>query len=115
MLIDAAGNEHEPAQPPCRIVSLVPSLTELLFALDLQGELVGRTDFCIEPEGRIEQIAVVGGTKTADMAKLLALTTRPTTSGGGARGVARQGGSLDVGKIVGDFNYTVLVEYHVFL
>jgi ABC-type Fe3+-hydroxamate transport system substrate-binding protein len=76
VLIDAAGNEHEPAQPPCRIVSLVPSLTELLFALDLQGELVGRTDFCIEPEGRIEQIAVVGGTKTADMAKLLAL--KPT-------------------------------------
>ncbi|MFP6706773.1 MAG: helical backbone metal receptor [Alphaproteobacteria bacterium] len=76
MLIDAAGNEHEPAQSPCRIVSLVPSLTELLFDLDLQDELVGRTDFCIEPEGRVEKVAAVGGTKTADLERLLAL--KPT-------------------------------------
>ena len=76
MLIDAAGNEHQPASQPCRIVSLVPSLTELLFALDLQGELVGRTDFCIEPEGRVETVPVVGGTKTVDLEKLQAL--KPT-------------------------------------
>lgn len=76
MLIDAAGNEHEPAHGPVRIVSLVPSLTELLFALDLTEQLVGRTDFCIEPAGQVETVPVVGGTKTADMDKLLAL--KPT-------------------------------------
>jgi ABC-type Fe3+-hydroxamate transport system substrate-binding protein len=73
LLIDAAGNEHEPSLEPARIVSLVPSLTELLFALELEGELVGRTEFCIEPQGRVETVPVVGGTKTAQMDKLLAL------------------------------------------
>ncbi len=73
MLIDAAGNEHSAVSGAVRIISLVPSLTELLYALDLQDQLVGRTDFCIEPEGRVEAIPVVGGTKTSDMEKLLAL------------------------------------------
>ena len=72
-LIDAVGNRHRPAQGPVRIVSLVPSLTELLFALDLQDQLVGRTAFCIEPAGRIEAVAVVGGTKTSELDKLMAL------------------------------------------
>ncbi len=72
-LTDAVGNRHTPAQGPARIVSLVPSLTELLFALDLQDQLVGRTAFCIEPEGRIESVPVVGGTKTSELDKLMAL------------------------------------------
>ncbi|MDP6689880.1 MAG: cobalamin-binding protein, partial [Alphaproteobacteria bacterium] len=62
MLIDAVGNRHEAVGAPARIVSLVPSLTELLFALDLQEQLVGRTAFCIEPEGQVETIPVIGGT-----------------------------------------------------
>lgn len=73
MLIDAAGNKHPTANGAVRIISLVPSLTELLFALELQDQLVGRTDFCIEPAGRVEAVPVVGGTKTAHMEKLLAL------------------------------------------
>ena len=72
-LIDAVGNRHVPAQGAVRIVSLVPSLTELLFALDLQDQLVGRTAFCIEPAGRVETVPVVGGTKTSDMDRLMAL------------------------------------------
>ncbi|MDA1100094.1 MAG: helical backbone metal receptor [Proteobacteria bacterium] len=75
-LIDAVGNRHASAQGPVRIVSLVPSLTELLFALDLQDQLVGRTAFCIEPAGRIEAVPVVGGTKTFELDKLMAL--KPT-------------------------------------
>lgn len=72
-LIDADGNRHDPALGPVRIISLVPSLTELLFALDLQDQLVGRTAFCIEPAGRVETIPVVGGTKTSELATLMAL------------------------------------------
>jgi ABC-type Fe3+-hydroxamate transport system substrate-binding protein len=72
-LFDAVGNRHRPAQEPVRIVSLVPSLTELLFALDLQEQLVGRTAFCIEPAGRIEAVPVLGGTKTFELDKLMAL------------------------------------------
>ena len=76
MLIDAAGNRHAPALGLTRIVSLVPSLTELLFALELQDTIVGRTNFCIEPEGQVGSIPVVGGTKTFDVKELIAL--RPT-------------------------------------
>ncbi len=46
-----------------RIVSLVPSLTELLIDLDCTEHLVGRTRFCIHPEKKVEQIPIVGGTK----------------------------------------------------
>jgi len=73
VLIDAVGNRHAPFNGPARIVSLVPSLTELLFALDLQAQVVGRTAFCIEPDGQVDAIPVVGGTKTSEIDKLAAL------------------------------------------
>ena len=49
-----------------RIVSLVPSLTELCFDLGLGEKLCGRTDYCIAPKGRVEAIASVGGPKSVD-------------------------------------------------
>ena len=73
VLIDADGNEHAPSTGQVRIISLVPSLTELLFAMGLGDNVVGRTAFCIEPMGRIEDVPVVGGTKTSEMDKLVAL------------------------------------------
>ena len=76
MLIDAAGYRHVTATETPRIVSLVPSLTELLFALDLRNNIVGRTNFCIEPEDHVASVPVVGGTKTFDVGDILAL--RPT-------------------------------------
>jgi ABC-type Fe3+-hydroxamate transport system substrate-binding protein len=51
-----------PRRPP-RIISLVPSQTELLFDLGLEAETVGRTKFCIHPAGKVAQIPSVGGTK----------------------------------------------------
>ena len=75
-MIDAAGNRHAPAPKITRIVSLVPSLTELLFALELRDTIVGRTNFCIEPKGQVGSIPTVGGTKTFDVEELVAL--RPT-------------------------------------
>lgn len=56
-----------------RIVSLVPSLTELLCALGLAGELVGRTGFCIHPKEAVRHIPKVGGTKDVNLAKVRSL------------------------------------------
>jgi ABC-type Fe3+-hydroxamate transport system substrate-binding protein len=46
-----------------RIISLVPSLTELLIDLGLQGQLIGRTRFCIHPAEAVSDIPIIGGTK----------------------------------------------------
>ena len=59
-----------------RIVSLVPSLTELVFALGLGPLLVGRTGFCVHPAAEVAGVPKLGGTKQVDEAALLAL--RPT-------------------------------------
>lgn len=53
--------------PPQRIVSLVPSQTELLFDLGLEGHIAGRTKFCVHPASKIEAVQVVGGTKKLRM------------------------------------------------
>ena len=56
-----------------RIVSLCPSLTELVFALDAGDALVGRTRFCVQPHGAVEQIEKVGGTKNPRIDRIVAL------------------------------------------
>ena len=71
--IDAAGQHHAPA-PSARIVSLVPSLTELLFDLDLGAQVVGRTRYCTEPAAGVSTVPDVGGTKRPDLNRLTALT-----------------------------------------
>lgn len=48
---------------PQRIVSLVPSQTELLFYLGLTDQIVGITKFCIHPQPLVKQKTVIGGTK----------------------------------------------------
>ena len=49
--------------PPCRIISLVPSLTELLYYLGLGKYVVGITRFCVLPEAKIPKPKIIGGTK----------------------------------------------------
>ena len=56
-----------------RIASLVPSLTELLFALGLGPQLVARTGFCIHPADAVRAVPKVGGTKDVNLAKLMRL------------------------------------------
>jgi ABC-type hemin transport system substrate-binding protein len=56
-----------------RIVSLVPSLTELVFWLGRGKLLVGRTRFCVEPAGEVERVPVVGGTKNPKVERIVAL------------------------------------------
>lgn len=73
LLVDAAGMVHRPAPAGARIVSLVPSITELLFDLDLGEAVVGRTAFCVHPVERVRSARSVGGTKQVELAKLDAL------------------------------------------
>ena len=75
-LRDAAGTLHTPAQGASRIVSLVPSITELVCDLGLSSRLVGRTGFCIHPRDVVRAIPKVGGTKAVEIEKIRAL--RPT-------------------------------------
>jgi len=56
-----------------RIVSLVPSLTELLCQLGLRDQLVGRTGFCIHPRDALRDVPRVGGTKDVDVERVRAL------------------------------------------
>jgi ABC-type Fe3+-hydroxamate transport system substrate-binding protein len=58
---------------PGRIISLVPSLTELVFFLGMGNRLVGRTRFCIHPEQQIGGVEIIGGTKNPRIEKIKAL------------------------------------------
>ncbi|WP_109480031.1 helical backbone metal receptor [Paraburkholderia sp. C35] len=71
--VDAAGVEHAKAAPGARIVSLVPSITELLFALKLDAQIVGRTGFCVHPRDKVRSVPKVGGTKAVKIDAVRAL------------------------------------------
>jgi len=62
-VIDQLGNEVAFNYPPKRIVSIVPSQTELLFDLGLDEEVVGITKFCIHPIEKFASKTKIGGTK----------------------------------------------------
>lgn len=66
LFIDKTGFEIEILKPPVRIISLVPSLTELLFDLGLNDRIVGITKFCVHPEFALRSKVKVGGTKEFD-------------------------------------------------
>lgn len=57
------GRRVNVPEAPERIISLVPSQTELLYDLGLEVEVVGITKFCIHPEHWRKEKAIVGGTK----------------------------------------------------
>lgn len=59
--------------PPKRVISLVPSQTELLFDLGLDKEIVGITKFCIYPVDKVKNKTLVGGTKTLHIDRIHAL------------------------------------------
>ena len=56
-----------------RIVSLCPSLTELVFDLGAGEELVGRTKFCVHPAKLVDGVEKVGGTKNPKVARIIEL------------------------------------------
>jgi ABC-type Fe3+-hydroxamate transport system substrate-binding protein len=56
-----------------RIISLCPSLTELVFALDRGEDLVGITDYCVHPAEGVRGIERVGGTKNPRVGRIIEL------------------------------------------
>lgn len=70
---DQMGRTISIEWPPKRIVSLVPSQTELLFDLGLDAEVVGITKFCVHPEQWFRSKRRVGGTKKLDFTKIAEL------------------------------------------
>ena len=58
---------------PQRIVSVVPSQTELLFDLGLDEEITGITKFCIHPANKVKRKPIVGGTKTLHLDQIHSL------------------------------------------
>ena len=73
ILTDQLGTTHSFAVSPQRIVSLVPSQTELLFHLGLENQIVGITKFCVHPKHLKNSKTIVGGTKTIHIDKIKAL------------------------------------------
>ena len=63
VVIDQMNRKVEFNFPPQRIVSLVPSQTELLFDLGLDEQVVGVTKFCVHPQSWLKTKTNVGGTK----------------------------------------------------
>lgn len=70
---DQMGRQVAVPFPPRRIVSLVPSQTELLFELGLGERVVGVTKFCTHPTEARQQAAVIGGTKNFDFEQITSL------------------------------------------
>ena len=70
---DQLGRLHHFNKIPGRIVSLVPSQTELLVDLGLREQVVGITKFCVHPTDLKQQKTIVGGTKNVKIDKISAL------------------------------------------
>jgi ABC-type Fe3+-hydroxamate transport system substrate-binding protein len=71
--VDELGFRLELERPPQRIVSLVPSWTETLFALGLGQAVAGVTRYCVEPAAATAAIAKIGGTKNPDLKTIVEL------------------------------------------
>ena len=65
--------ENIPAATYASVVSVVPSLTELLYDLGLSEEVKGITKFCVRPQKWLQEKTKVGGTKNLDVEKIKSL------------------------------------------
>ncbi len=72
-LTDQTGTVINLYQLPNRIISLVPSQTELLFHLGLNEEVIGITKFCVHPNEWFTTKTRIGGTKTINITKVKSL------------------------------------------
>lgn len=72
-LVDASGVPLIARIPPRRIVSLIPSTTELLCHLGLADRLVGITAYCVEPRDVVRGKSRVGGEKDPDLERIRGL------------------------------------------
>lgn len=60
--------------PPQRVISLLPAITESLYALGFGGSLVGVSDFCIHPADKLQALTHIGKPCAPDILKIIALT-----------------------------------------
>lgn len=67
---DQLNNAIELKSFPKRIISIVPSQSELLWDLGLREELIGITKFCIHPKELHQVVTHIGGTKTLNIDKI---------------------------------------------
>ncbi|MBP4141618.1 ABC transporter substrate-binding protein [Flavobacterium sp. P4023] len=70
IFVDQLGTSHSFVTSPKRIISLVPSQTELLCDLGLESKIVGITKFCVHPYSLKSTIKAVGGTKKVHYEKI---------------------------------------------
>lgn len=59
--------------PPKSVISLVPSITESLFALGFGGSVIGATDFCVYPQEELKGVERIGGPKTPKVERIVEL------------------------------------------
>ena len=69
-ITDQIGREIIFDSTPKRIISLVPSQTELLFDLGLEDSIIGITKFCVHPYHAKQTKKIVGGTKNIKIEKI---------------------------------------------
>ena len=70
---DATDTEVNLERPARTVVSLVPSITELVCELRMASRLIGVTRFCVEPADVVRAIRKVGGTKNPDIERIIGL------------------------------------------
>jgi len=71
--VDQLGREIQIPFPPDKIISVVPSQTELLFDLGLDEEVIGITKFCVHPSTWFRTKTRVGGTKQLHIGQIISL------------------------------------------
>lgn len=72
-MADDLGVKLELERPPQRLVSLVPSWTETLFAMEAGAMVVGATRFCVSPAEPLAAVSRVGGTKNPNLRMIAGL------------------------------------------
>ena len=70
---DQTGRELALPKLPERIISLVPSQTELLYDLGLEDEVIGITKFCVHPDHWFRSKKRIGGTKNVNISAVASL------------------------------------------
>jgi ABC-type Fe3+-hydroxamate transport system substrate-binding protein len=93
-VVDALGRSLTIGRRPERIISLVPSLTEALFAFGLEQEIMGVTRFCVEPRRGVSGKTRVGGTKSVDIAKIKSLEPDLVVAG------AEENSAADIAQLI---------------
>ncbi|MGN0143566.1 MAG: ABC transporter substrate-binding protein [Clostridium sp.] len=71
-IVDSFGKEIALEKEPERVISVAPNITEIIFDIDAEGKLVGRTNYCDYPEAA-ENIESIGTLRKPDIEKIIGL------------------------------------------